>query len=58
MVFNALWTVVAYMRQGNKLDYHMQTNRYAFATHHPINLKLLLLCLIYSAKYSNVLSRM
>ena len=27
------------MRQGNKLDYHAQTNRYNFAAHHPTNLK-------------------
>ena len=33
--------MVAYMRQGNKLDYHAQANRYNFATLHPTNLKLL-----------------
>ena len=32
---NPLRTVVAYMRQGNKLDYHAQTNRYNFAALHP-----------------------
>ena len=34
-IINPLRTVVAYMRQGNKLDYHVQTNRYNFAAHHP-----------------------
>ena len=50
-----LWTVVAYMRQGNKLDYHVQTNQYNFATLHPTNLKLLSFCSVYSAENSNVL---
>ena len=39
--FNPLRTVVAYMRQGNKLDYHAQTNRYNFTTLHPTKMKLL-----------------
>ena len=29
------------MRQGNKLDYHVQINRYNFTAFHPTNLKLL-----------------
>ena len=37
--FNSLRTVVAYMHQGNKLDYHVQTNQYNFATLYPTNLK-------------------
>ena len=52
-----LRTVVAYMRQGNKLDYHVQTNRYNFATLHPTNLKLLSFCSVCSAENSNVLGR-
>ena len=54
---NPLRTVVAYMRQGNKLDYHAQTNRYNFAAHHPTNLKLLSFCSAYSAENSNILGR-
>ena len=38
------------MRQGNKLDYHAQTNRYNFAALHPTNLKLLSFCSVYSAE--------
>ena len=45
------------MRQGNKLDYHVQTNRYNFAALHPTNLKLLSICSVYSAEISNVLGR-
>ena len=55
MNLNPLRTVVAYMRQGNKLDYHEQTNRYNFAALHPTNLKLLSFCSVYSAENSNVL---
>ena len=55
--FNPLRTVVAYMRQGNKLDYHAQTNRYNFAAHHPTKLKLLSFCSVYSTENSNVLGR-
>ena len=55
---NPLRTVVAYMRQGNKLDYHAQTNRYNFFALHPTNLKLLLFCSVHSAENSNVLGRM
>ena len=33
------------------LYYCAQTNHYNFATLHPINLKLLLFCLLYSAIY-------
>ena len=54
---NPLRTVVAYMRQGNKLDYHVQTNRYNFAAHHPTNLKLLSFCSVYSAENSNILGQ-
>ena len=54
---NPLRTVVTYMHQGNKLDYHAQTNRYHFATLHPTNLKLLSFCSVYSAENSNVLGR-
>ena len=43
------------MHQRNKLDYHAQVNRYNFATLHPRILKLLSLCSVYSAEYSNVL---
>ena len=53
--FNPLRTVVTYMHQGNKLDYHVQTNRYSFAALHPTNLKLLSFCSVYSAENSNVL---
>ena len=49
--------MVAYMRQGNKLDYHVQTNRYNFAALHLTNLKLLSFCSVYSAENSNVLGR-
>ena len=56
--FQPLRTVVAYMWQRNKLDYHAQTNRYNFATLHPINLKLLSLCSVYSAENSYALGRM
>ena len=55
--FNPLRTVVAYWGQGNKLDYHAQTNRYNFATLHPTNLKLLSFCSVYSAENSNVLGQ-
>ena len=53
-IVNPLRTVVAYMRQGKKLDYHAQTNRYNFAAHHPTNLKLLSFCSVYSAENSNI----
>ena len=56
-LINPLRTVVAFMRQGNKLDYHAQTNRYNFVTYHPTNLKLLPFCSVYSAENSNVLGR-
>ena len=56
-IFNPLRTVIAYMHQGNKLDYHVQTIRYNFAALHPTNLKLLSFCSVYSAKNSNVLGR-
>ena len=56
-LLNPLRTVVAYMRQGNKLDYHAQTNRYYFAAHHPTDFKLLSFCSVYSAENSNVLGR-
>ena len=49
--------MVTYMRQGNKLDYHAQTNRYNFAALHPTNLKLFSFCSVYSAENSNVLGR-
>ena len=45
------------MRQGNKLDYYAQTNRYNFATLRPTNLKLLSFCSVYSAENSNVLGQ-
>ena len=54
---NPLRTVVACMRQGNKLDYHAQTNQYNFAAHHPTNLKLFSFCSVYSAKNFNILGR-
>ena len=57
LCINPLRTVVAYMRQGNKLDYHAQTNRYNFATHHPTNLKSLSFCSVYSAENSNILGQ-
>ena len=38
------------MHQGNKLDYHVETNRYNFAALHPTDLKLLSFCSVYSAK--------
>ena len=57
VLINPLRTVVTYMRQGNKLDYHAQTNRYNFAALHPTNLKLLSFCSVYPAKNSNVLGR-
>ena len=57
-MINPLRTVVAYMRQGNKLDYHVQTNRYNFAALYTTNLKLLSFCSVYSAENSNVLGRM
>ena len=38
------------MRQGNKLDYHAETNRYNFAALHPTDLKLPSFCSVYSAK--------
>ena len=56
-IINPLRTVVAYMRQGNKLDYHVQTNHYNFMALHPSNLKLLSFCSVYSAENSNVLGR-
>ena len=52
-----LRTVVAYMRQGNKLVYHAQTNQYNFAAFHPTNLKLLSFCSVYSGENSNLLGR-
>ena len=57
MIFNPLRTVVAYMRQGNKLDYHAQTNQYNFAALHSTNLKLLSFYSVYSAENSNVLGQ-
>ena len=58
LLVNPLRTVVAYIRQGNKLDYHAQTNRYNFTALHSTNLKLLSFCSVYSAENSNVLGRM
>ena len=55
--FNPLRTMVTYMHQGNKLDYHAQTNQYNFAALHPTNLKILSFCSVYSAENSNVLGR-
>ena len=46
------------MRQGNKLDYHVQTYQYNFAALQPTNLKLLSFCSVYSAENSNALGRM